>query len=362
MDIASYLQKQKAELGKQTKKVRDFSVFDFSYIPEQPVIRDECRELINEFLRFDLSGIGTHMAIVGSRGSGKTLMLKHLQQVVPKQTDLDFVYANCRHYNTSFKILAHLLGEKPRGASLPEYYEQFLARRRGKTVVVLDEVDLMSPKDKNREILYLLSRSEHPFMVVMLSNSPHVLKQLDAATRSSLQPMPLHFRNYDAGQIQNILRQRAKLGLREWDDGMLAEIAALTTRMTNADARVAIKTLKYAATGPHDDVKSCFERARRDIVIDMVNDLSDANLMILRAAATSKSDLAKETYKRYCHFSRTHQEKPFSYVYFYANLSYLQSVGLVALVATKVGRTYTNRVLLTVDTNTVDQLAQLRFG
>ena len=32
-------------------------------------------------------------------------------------------------------------------------------------------------------------------MVVMLSKSPQVLTQLDAATRSSLQPMPLHFKN-----------------------------------------------------------------------------------------------------------------------------------------------------------------------
>ena len=73
MDIATYLEQQKAELGKQTKQVRDFSVFDFSYIPEQPVVRDECKELIDEMLRFDLSSIGTHMAVIGSRGSGKTL-------------------------------------------------------------------------------------------------------------------------------------------------------------------------------------------------------------------------------------------------------------------------------------------------
>jgi len=93
----------------------------------------------------DLAG----MAVIGSRGSGKTLMLKHLQSVVPKQTSLEFFSANCRHYNTSFKILAHLLGEQLRGSSLPEYYERFLAKCRGKTVVVLDEIDLMSPKDRN---------------------------------------------------------------------------------------------------------------------------------------------------------------------------------------------------------------------
>jgi len=362
MDIATYLQQQKDELGKETRLVRDFSVFDFNYIPDQPVMREECKELIDEMLRFDITGLANHQAVVGSRGSGKTLMLKYLQQVMPGQTGLDVLYANCRHHNTSFKILAHLLGGPASGASLTDLYERFLGSCGKKTVVVLDEIDLMSPKDRNREILYLLSRSEHPFMVIMLSNSPHVIKQLDAATRSSLQPMPVHFRNYNAEQIRDILRDRAKLGLRSWEDGVLAQIAALTTRMTNADARVAIKTLKYTATRPRDDVTACFERARRDIVVDMVNDLSDGNLMILWAAATSKSDLAKAIYERYCRYSQAQREKPFSYVYFYSNLSYLQSVGLLALVSTKVGRTYTNRVLLTFDTSIVDQLAKLRLG
>jgi cell division control protein 6 len=361
MDIAAYLRQQKEHLGEESQKVKDFSVFDFNHIPDQPVMREECKELVDEMLRFEISGIPNHHAIVGSRGSGKTLMMKFLQRVVEAQTSLDMLYVNCRHQNTSFRIFSYLLGDKTAGASLTELYERFLAKYRKKTVVVLDEVDLMSPKDKRRDILYMLSRSEQPYMIVMLSNSPHVLKQLDAATRSSLQPVPLHFKNYDAEQIHAILRDRAERGLHVWDEGTLAQIAALTTRMTNADARVAIKTLKYSVTMSGGDLMRCFERARRDIVVDMVNDLSDANLMILWAIATSPSDLVKEIYKRYCRFSQDQREKPFSYVYFYSNLSYLQSVGLVGLVSTKVDRTYTNRVLLTCEASVVASLAKLRF-
>jgi Cdc6-like AAA superfamily ATPase len=199
-------------------------------------------------------------------------------------------------------------------------------------------------------------------MVVMLSNNPHVLKELDAATRSSLQPELLHFRNYDAVQIQQILQDRAVRGLHTWDEPLLGEIAALTTRKTNADARVAIKTLYYVMTGSSGDVSSCFERARRDIVIDMVNDLSDANLMILRAAATSRTDFAKDIYRRYCEFSEARHEKPFSYVYFYSNLSYLQSVGLIALVSAKIERTYTNRILLAFDRSVLEAVWRMRFA
>jgi len=126
-----------------------------------------------------------------------------------------------------------------------------------RTVLIMDEVDLMSPKDKNREILYFLSRSEQPYMVIMLSNTPQVIKQLDAATLSSLQPFRLYFRNYDAQQLGEILLGRANKGLHGWDDSHIAQIAALTTQRTNSDARVAIKTLFYKTIEPGDSVEAC---------------------------------------------------------------------------------------------------------
>jgi len=337
-------------------------VFDFSHIPQKPVLREECKVLADEMLRFDLSGIANHHVIVGSRGSGKTLMVKYLQRVMCRHTKLDIVYANCRHHNSSFKVLAHWLNVPPRGFGLAELFQRFCQQHRKKTLVVLDEIDLMSPKDRRKEILYLLSRSEQPFMVFMLSNSPQVLNDLDAATRSSLQPIPLHFKNYDAPQIESILKDRATHGLHRWTDGLLAEIAALTVRLTNSDARVAIKTLQYAITRTELDLRTCFDQARRDLIIDLVNDLSDATLMILRAVTTAKIDVAKGVYDRYRQYCLEQHEKPFSYMHFYSHLSYLQSVGLVILVSTKTGRAYTNRVLPTFDKQVVDQICKLRFG
>ena len=362
MNIHAYLTQQKQRIADQAQQVRDFAVFDFSHVPEQPVMRDECRELIDAMLRFDASGIPSHLAIVGARGSGKTLTLKYLQRLIPDQTALRIHYANCRHHNTSYRIFAHLLGGQCAGASLSELFQRFQARSGRKTVLVLDEVDLMSPKDKRREILYLLSRAEKPCMLVLLSNSPQLLKQLDAATRSSLQPIPMHFRNYDAEQIRLILEDRARRGLHRWNDAALRQIAALTVRLTNADARVAIKTLYYHVTRPDQALADCFESARRDIVIDMIHDLADHPLAILWAAATASSELARSIYDRYARFAAEQKEKPFSYVHFYATLSYLQSMGLLALISTKQGRTYTNRVMLTFDPEVATSVAGLRFG
>ncbi|MBD3392546.1 MAG: hypothetical protein GF410_11055 [Chitinivibrionales bacterium] len=228
-------------------------------------------------------------------------------------------------------------------------------------MLVLDEVDLMSPKDRRREILYLLSRSERPFMLIMLSNNPHVLKDIDPATRSSLQPEIIHFRNYNAEELFHILACRARRGLKHWEEPVLRQIAALTTRLTQSDARVAIKTLLYSVTQRDRTIPQCFDRARRDVVVDMIHDLSDGALMVLWAATTAKTDFARDIYGRYRRFCLDHREKPFSYVYFCSTLSYLQSAGLVALISTKTGRTYTNRVLLTFDRPIVERITRLRF-
>lgn len=361
MDIASYLAQSRQDLDRRTKNIKDFSVFDFHYIPEQPLLRDEARALIDEMLRFEISGIPNHQAIVGSRGSGKTLTVKYLQRVMREHTDLDVLYANCRHHNTSFKILAHLTGVQARGMSMTEVFDRFCRRWCRKTIVVLDEVDLMSAKDRRREILYLLSRSEQPFMVIMLSNRPHVLNELDAATKSSLQPWPRHFKNYDAQQIHAILLARAQRGLKRWQDAMLAEIAGLTTRLTNADARVAIKTLQYAVTRPDGPISNAFDRARHDLVVDMISDLSDSTLLILWAVVSAESDLARSVYGRYRQLCRAQSERPFSYMHFSSNLSYLQSAGLVALISTKIQRAYTNRVLPTFEASVAKEICRLRF-
>jgi archaeal cell division control protein 6 len=361
MDIEEYLQHQHERLDR-SRQVKDYAVFDYNYIPPKPLFREESKPILDSILRYSVSGIPTHMAVIGSRGCGKTLTMQYLRTILSRQIGLDIVYVNCRHYNTSFKIFSQLLSQdRVAGSSLVGLYERFLLRYPEKMVIVLDEINLMSPKDKDREILYFLSRSEKPYMVIMLSNTPHIIKQLDAATRSSLQPYPVYFRNYDADQIYQILRDRAEIGLHSCEDGQLRQIAAMTTKQTNADARVAIKTLFNRVMEPTADLERCFEDARRDLMIDVINDLTDANLIILWAAATCRSDFAKEIYQRYCRLSQDQQVRPFSYVYFYANLSYLQSVGLVGLVSTKVDRTYANRVVLTCDRSIAEQISRLRF-
>ncbi|MBP7937702.1 MAG: orc1/cdc6 family replication initiation protein [Phycisphaerae bacterium] len=360
MGIADYFSERVHALDQSLHRIKDFHVFDFNHIPEQPLMREEIKPIIDACLRYLKTGIPNHLFIFGSRGCGKTLMLKYIQRLLRGQATV--CYVNCRQHNTSFKILAHLLCVKPRGCSLDELWLRFCDAHAGRLILILDEVDLLSEKDRHKDILYLLARSTSAYMSVLLSNHPKFLGRLDESIRSSLQPEMIHFRNYDADQVRAILVDRARGGLHEWSESIVAQIAALTVSATNADVRVAIKALYYLALEQSEDVRAVFERARRDLIVDVLTDLNDQNLYILMAIAESTEPFVKTVYERYRQITLQHHETPFSYVYFYTSLSYLQSIGLVLLLSTKVGRTYTNQIQLLFAGELLDAILQTRLG
>jgi archaeal cell division control protein 6 len=362
MEIDWYLTKKEQNLNRKNLTIRDSRVFDFNFIPEKPLMREEVKPVIDAILRYKNTGIANNLLIFGSRGSGKTLLVKYLMQLINNKYGMHFHYANCRFHNTSFKILAHLLGLKARGIGLDELWQHFINKHPGNSVVVLDEVDLFSDKDRNKEILYLMSRAEQNIMVILLSNNPKFLNQLDESIRSTLQPEIIYFRNYTALQIQEILKERAARGLHRFPKADLARIAALTAKNTNSDVRVAIKTVYYDALESQVPLEEHFERARKDIVLDVLNDLNDKNLLILKAALHAKETHVKTIYECYRKLCNQYHEQPFSYMHFYSNLSYLQSMGLLLLIATKIGRAYTNRIQPLFDPEVLEVVWQTRFG
>jgi len=348
-------------LEKGIKRIKNHRVFDFNYIPEKPLMREEVKPIVDALLRYKKTGIPNNLLIVGSRGSGKTLIVKYLMNLPRMKNNLMFEYANCRNHNTSFKILAQLLGAKPRGCSLSELWRRFQDSHPERCVLVLDEIDLLSDKDKNKEILYLASRSAENYMTILLSNNPRFLGMLDDSVRSSLQPEAVLFRNYTAPQIKRILDDRAKSGLGRASNERNSRIASLVAKNTNSDVRVAIKTLYYCALETAISLHANFERARRDILADVINDLNDKNLMILMAITLDREKYVKSVFETYKRLSRRMREEPFSYVYYYSNLSFLQSLGLILLVSTKVRRTYTNRIHLNFDPEVLETIQKSRF-
>ncbi|MFH1021775.1 MAG: AAA family ATPase [Planctomycetota bacterium] len=361
MTIAEYLKERAEALTENAGRIKDPRVFNFNFMPDQPMMREEAKPIIDACLRYLSTDIPANLYIYGSRGTGKTLMVRYIGRLLEKHHNAKVVYANCRKTNTSFKILADLLGVRPRGYSLDELWKKFTASHTERIIMILDECDLLSDKDVNRDLLYLVSRSPRNYMAILLSNQPQFFSTLDESVRSTLQPELVHFRNYNAVEIAEILKDRAILGLGSVPEDVISEIAALTVRVTNSDARVAIKTLYDVALNESHDVNAVFERASRDLVTDIVTNLDDRNLLILKSAASVPEPFVKAIYERYRKISIEESEEPFSYSYFLSNLSYLQSLGLIALVSTKVGRTYTNRIQRLFDPSVIEAAWKIRF-
>jgi len=125
MDIEKYLKDKQSNLEKTKDRITNSEVFDFNYIPEKPLMRNEIKPVIDALLRYQQTGIANNVLILGSRGSGKSLAAKYLMKLLSSQNQLRFVYVNCRYHNTSFKILAHLLGLRARGRTLDELWHLF---------------------------------------------------------------------------------------------------------------------------------------------------------------------------------------------------------------------------------------------
>ncbi|MCC6681655.1 MAG: orc1/cdc6 family replication initiation protein [Phycisphaeraceae bacterium] len=365
MKIDDYLDQQTRRLSQARRRIKNFQVFHFNHIPDAPLMRQEIQPITDACLRFLYTGIPSHLFIFGARGSGKTLSVRYVTELIQRRETATVRYVNARHHNTSFKIISHLLDVRPRGYSLDELWHHFCDRHTGPTILIIDEVDLLNDKDRSKELLYLISRSSQPYMAILLSNNPRFLNTLDGSIRSTLQPELIHFRNYDAGQIHEILRQRSRDGLTpraQPPDADLARIAALTTKTTNSDVRIAIKALYYLAIGEGNSVQAVFDRARRDLVTDVLRDLHDHNMLTLLAAIRTRECFVKEVYRCYQALSRRNHEEPFSYTYFLSNLYYLQSIGLVGLSSTKVGRSYTNRIALLFDPQLAESTWASRIG
>jgi Cdc6-like AAA superfamily ATPase len=343
-DLLTYIEQSREEAERVGSVVKDFRVFGFDYIPERPVIRLEVKRIVDCLVRYAQSSVPRHLVICGPRGCGKTLTFRYLEKALGNKLKLPFFGVNCRIHNSSYKAIAALLKTSARGYAYGELTARFEQEIPSPAVIVLDESDMLGEKDLRRDILYFLSRSPKRYTVVLLSNNHRYLKQLDESTRSSLQPEVISFRAYSAGEILDILKDRAETGLKSTEPGLIEEIAAMTAKNTNGDVRVAIKALLYCATQEAQTVSECFSKAREDVLKDVLANANDKGLLILKAAMEEPTKFVKTVYQHYVELSRRFRDEPYGYTQFYSSLGYLASLGLILLVSAKVDRTFTNRI------------------
>jgi len=211
----------------------------------------------------------SNIFIYGKTGTGKTLVtqhtLSHLTRVATgHEAPIVPVYLNCKMKkvaDTQYRLIAHITRETF-NANLPvtglpteEIYAAFLRAMDAKkqiVLLILDEIDQLMDKEGD-ELLYNLTRvntemKNAQLSIIGISNNANFITTLDPRVKSSLSQEEMFFPPYNALQIQEILKQRAKAAFAPdaLAPGVVEKCAAYAAR-DHGDARRAIELLRVAA-------------------------------------------------------------------------------------------------------------------
>jgi archaeal cell division control protein 6 len=209
----------------------------------------------------------SNVFIYGKVGTGKTVVSRyvvdHISRVSKeKNKDVKIIYLNCkmkRVADTEYRLLAQLataFGKRVPATGLPtdEIYKIFLKtidKQRQILILVLDEIDQLVNKIGDA-ILYNLTRLNSELKnveisIVGISNDLVFMDNVDSRVKSSLSEEELVFPPYNAIQLQDILKNRAKLAFRKGvlEEGLIEKCAAYAAR-DHGDARRALELLRVA--------------------------------------------------------------------------------------------------------------------
>ena len=208
----------------------------------------------------------SNVFIYGKTGTGKTAVTKLVgKELLEKGKQINkkvnFIYINCEVVDTHYRVLQnianHFINEWSEripftGWPTDEVYsklKKMIEKEGGVTVIILDEVD----KLKGDEALYNLSRINTELTgakvsIVGLSNDLKYTEFLDPRVKSSLGEENLIFPPYDAGQLQDILKQRVEIAFKpESMDSDVVPLCSALAAQEHGDARRALDLLRMSA-------------------------------------------------------------------------------------------------------------------
>lgn len=243
---------------------KDREVLRHDYLPGKLPHREEQIRQLGEAVAPLLKGArSSNVFIYGNTGTGKTAVAKFVLsrlEFKAKQFNapVKLCYVNCRLAGSEYRVFAALcqsLGVTVpfTGLSVGEVFDRFKAGLENSAVIfmlVLDEADALTKM--RGDGLYELTRMNEvlkrsKITLVGISNDLRFKEFLDPRVLSSLSEEEMVFRPYDAGELRNILAERAQVAFlgNALSDAALGLCAALAAA-EHGDARRALDLLRVA--------------------------------------------------------------------------------------------------------------------
>lgn len=210
----------------------------------------------------------SNIMIFGKTGTGKTASVKflgkELQRVDQNLQNVRFIYMNCEVVDTQYGVLQNIgnqiiINFEQRipftGWSTERVYNILMNKMDEEDkvfIIVLDEIDKLFYKSGD-DVLYHLTKMNDDLRrsklsVIGISNDLKFTEFMDPRVRSRLGEEKMVFPPYNAGQLRDILAQRAELA---FEPGALEEsvipLCAALSAQEMGDARRALDLLRISA-------------------------------------------------------------------------------------------------------------------
>jgi archaeal cell division control protein 6 len=344
-----------------------------TYVPNRLPHREQQIREVAEVLAPALRGeVPSNLLIYGKIGTGKTAVVAQVRQDMMRRTELAshlaYVVLNCGNIDTPYSLL-QTIGNSfakseadriPTGWSL-DRVQAAMARlmdsKGGTIVLVLDEIDRLVARSGDN-VLYTLSDlnrelEEARMVLVGISNDLKFTNQLDARVRSRLNEEKILFPPYDAIQLQDILRERAREAFKDGivDPGVVERCAAYAA-LENGDARRALALLRLSAEMAErdhakritpDHVVKAKNRLEQDIIVECCRTLPPHCKVLLYAILQSyerrrNGVLTGEVYDSYKRLAERLGLQPLHARSISNYVSELESLGLIRATIVSRGR------------------------
>jgi archaeal cell division control protein 6 len=288
-----------------------------SYVPSRLPHREQQIREVAEVLAPALRGdVPSNLLIYGKIGTGKTAVVAQVRQDMQRRPGapkrIAFITVNCGNIDTPYSLLQTIgntfarteADRIPTGWSLDRVQaamRRLLDSSEATILLVLDEIDRLVARSGDN-VLYTLSQLNTELEVARLvlvgiSNDLKFTNQLDARVRSRLNEEKILFPPYDALQLQDILRDRAREAFKDGvtDPGVIERCAAYAA-LENGDARRALALLRLAAEMAErdhakritpDHVVKAKNRLEQDIIVECCRTLPPHCKVLLYAILQS---------------------------------------------------------------------------
>ena len=257
------------EILGQESLFTDRKAFDHAFEPARLPHREHELDSLVRTLVDALNGhIPSNMLLYGVPGSGKTVVTRYvLSQLREKGLEMGqsvHTYEiNCRNVDTKYRVVQTIATQLAQRGDAPVPFTGWptdrvldtvvsrMSRVGGVHIIVLDEVDNLVDKGGD-DLLYALTSlntllTKGRCSIIGISNDLHFTQHLDPRVSSRLSQEDIVFHPYVATEIQNILNERAEMGIKAdvLDDGVIKLCSALAAQ-EHGDARRALDLLRIS--------------------------------------------------------------------------------------------------------------------